>query len=169
MPRLGAIALLLSLALSGCSLILDFSPGAIPVDAGKEAVYTQEECEYREPNDSPAEAAALAPGDVGPAAICAADPADRDFYRFTVPPSTASVAVKIMFLAADGDLELRLTDASGAMMLGQSRGFGDQEAITCPGQSPACPALGAGDYLFEVFAATGAVNRYDLALAITPL
>ena len=35
--------------------------------------------------------------------------------------------------------------------------------------SPTCPALAAGDYVFEVFpAATGATNRYTFSLAITP-
>ena len=41
---------------SGCSLILDFSPSAIPVDAEIDAAYSQEECDYREPNNAPAEA-----------------------------------------------------------------------------------------------------------------
>jgi len=54
-------------------------------------------------------------------------------------------------------------------VLSRSSGFGDQETIVCPGQSPACPALAADDYVFEVFPAlTGAVNSYTIAVTLTP-
>ena len=42
--------------LPGCSLILDFSDSAVPADAAIDAVYTQAECDYKEPNDSVADA-----------------------------------------------------------------------------------------------------------------
>jgi hypothetical protein len=170
MVRAGLPALILAGA-SACSLVLDFGPGALPRDAGPDAPYTQEECDYKEPNNAPAEAMELLPEEIGPAAICAGDPEDRDFYRFTVPAGTASVSVRISFASRPtGDLDLRITDLSGATTLGQSRGFGDVELVVCPGSSPVCPMLAAGDYLFEVFPATpGAVNRYDIALTITPM
>jgi hypothetical protein len=170
MVRAGLAAVVLASA-SGCSLVLDFGPGALSGDAAPDAPYTQEECDYKEPNNAAAEAMMLAPEDVGPAAICAGEPEDRDFYRFTVPAGTASVSVRVSFTnRPTGDLDLRITDASGSTTFGQSRGFEDVELVVCPGSSPVCPALPAGDYVFEVFPATpGAVNRYDFALTLTPM
>ncbi len=169
--RLGLVCGVVWLHATGCSLVLDFGKGAIPVDAQADAPYTQDECDYKEPNDTVDTAAPLTPGDVGPAAICAGDPGDRDFYKFTVPAATASVTVTVTFVnRPTGDLDLRITDTTGATTYGQSRGFGDQEAVVCPGASPACPKLAAGDYVLEVFPAVpGSVNRYELALAITPM
>jgi hypothetical protein len=168
-----SLTLGLSLALgltSGCSLILDFSPGAIPVDASIDAPYTQEECDYREPNNVPGEAMAFATTDVGPAAICAGDTEDHDLYRFTVPAATAKVAVRIAFTNQLGDLDLRITDANGSTTFGQSRGVADSEEVVCPAASPPCPALPAGDYIFEVLPGKpGATNRYDISLTITPM
>ena len=157
--------------ITGCSLILDFSPSAIPIDAATDAPYTQDECEYKEPNDSPDTAAMLDQTEVGPAAICAGDPEDHDFYKFTVPPSTSSVSVRITFVnRPTGDIDLRLFDKTGAMLRAQSRGFTDQETIVCPATSPPCAALVPDDYVFEVFPALpGTVNRYDMALVITPM
>jgi hypothetical protein len=156
--------------LASCSLILDFSDSEIPKDAAIDAPYTQAECDYKEPNDSLDTAVAITPADVGPAAICAATPEDHDFYRFTVPANTTSVTVKISFMTSPtGDLDLRLYDGTTHVVLSQSRGFGNDETITCPAASPACAMLAAGDYIFEVFpAVNGAVNAYDIALTITP-
>jgi hypothetical protein len=160
-------------ALSGCSLILDFSDSQIPIDAPPDAPYTQAQCMYKEPNDSVETAAMIEPTDTGPAAICApaaaTDPEDHDFYKFTVPASTASVQIKITFMTSPkGDLDLKLLDTSGTM-LAQSRGFLDFEQITCPAMSPACAALPAGDYVFEVLpGASMATNPYNIELTITP-
>ena len=163
----------LSLASGGCSLILDFSKSEVPVDAEIDAPYTQEQCDFKEPNNSTDQASTasmLASGETGTAAICAGDPEDRDFYKFTVPAMTAKVEIKISFMnRPTGDLDLRLTNATG-MMLAQSRGFGNDETIVCPAVSPACQMLAAGDYFIEVFPAiAGAVNTYDIALTITPM
>jgi hypothetical protein len=110
----------------------------------------------------------IGPGDTGPAAICPGAVEDHDFYRFTV---TAAARVEIRVASVyrpGGDLDLRLYDGGGAM-LAQSHSFSDEERIACPGSAPACPALAAGDYVFEVFpAVTGAVNRYTFTLAIAP-
>ncbi len=152
---------------SGCSLILDFGDGANVVP---DAPYSQAECEYKEPNNAPAEAAMFEPADIGPAAICPGEPEDRDYYRFTVPAGTGSVTVRVSFVnRPSGDLDLRIVDPTGATTFGQSRGFEDVELIMCP-SSGQCPMLAPGDYLFEVFPATpGAVNRYDISLAIAPM
>jgi hypothetical protein len=167
-----AVATLPAIALlaSGCSLILDFSSGAVPVDAEVDAPYTAEQCEYKEPNNTLAEAALVTTADTGTAAICAGEAEDRDLYKFTVPPNTAKVEVKITFTnRPSGDLDLKLTDATGTM-IAQSRGFGNDETIICPAASPACPMLAEGDYVFEVFPAlSGAVNFYDFSLVITPM
>ncbi|MBL9018763.1 MAG: PPC domain-containing protein [Myxococcales bacterium] len=163
----------LSLASGGCSLILDFSSSAVPVDAEIDAPYTQEQCDFKEPNNTTDEAsmnAVLAAGETGTGAICAGASEDHDFYKFTVPAMTAKVEVKISFMnRPTGDLDLRLANAAG-MMMAQSRGFGNDETIVCPAISPQCPMLDPGDYFIEVFPAiSGAVNTYDVALTITPM
>ena len=127
---------------AGCSLILDFSGDAVPVDAAPDAPYTVEQCDYLEPNNSLAEAAAITAGETGTAAICAAEPADVDFYTFTVPAATASVRIGIVFSKAIGDLDLRLLDSAGTLVA-QSVGFADNETIVCPAASPACPSAAA--------------------------
>lgn len=154
---------------SGCSLILDFSDSQIPIDAPPDTPYTQEQCMYKEPNDTVETAAMIDPSETGPAAICANDPEDTDFYKFTVPASTASVQIRISFVTSPkGDLDLKLLDSTGTM-LAQSRGFLDTETITCPAMSPACAALAAGDYIFQVLpGAAMATNPYTIALTITP-
>jgi hypothetical protein len=169
----GSLVVALAALAGGCSLVLDFSQSAVPVDAEIDAPFNQAECDYKEPNDSPDTAAVLVAGDVGPAAICFGSGGldERDFYKFTVPPNTASVSVKITFVnSPTGDLDLRLHDKTGTMILGRSTGFGNIEEIICPGPAPCSNALPADDYVFEVFPAlTGSVNRYDFAVTITPM
>ncbi len=163
----------LAVSLGACSLLLDFSDKAIPKDASldaPDAPYTADECAYDEPNDTVATAALVTRADMGPAAICAnpGGAEDHDFYKFSVPMLTTSVAITIAFMNAVGDLDLRLYDATGTV-IAQSRGFGDTEMITCPGSSPPCSMLAAGEYVFEVFpAVTGAVNNYTFTLSLTP-
>lgn len=154
---------------TGCSLVLDFSNSAIPIDAQIDAPYTQEQCDYKEPNDSVDMAPTVTSADTGPAAICGGASEDHDFYKFTVPAGTTKVVVKITFTnRPSGDLDLRLTDSTG-VMIAASRGFGNEETITCPAASPSCPTLAAGTYAFEVFPAiAGAVNTYEFSLALTP-
>jgi Bacterial pre-peptidase C-terminal domain len=161
-------AALLVVYLSGCSLILDFS-GA--TSSPPDAPFNDAECAYKEPNDTAQTAALLELTDVGPAAICSTTMGvdDRDFYKITVPASTA-FSTKITFVQfVTGDLDLRLSDATGTV-LATSRGFDNDEQITCPGSSPPCAGpLAAGDYILEVFPANpGMANRYDLAISVTP-
>lgn len=156
---------------TGCSFALDFSDNAIPKDAAldaPDAPYTSDECMYKEPNDSFATAAMIATTDTGPAAICPGTAEDHDFYKFTVPAGTTSVVVSVTFDEKIGDLDLRLYD-SAATVIAQSRGFTNSETITCPGTSPPCAMLAAGDYAFEVFPAVqGATNFYNFSVSITP-
>ncbi len=155
---------------SGCSFALnwDTPPDAAP-DASPDAPYDQVECDYKEPNDTPATAAPVVIGDTGPAAICAGD--TSDFYRFTVPADATSFTVRLMFMnRPTGDIDLRLYNGDGTAMLAQSRGFGDMEQIVCPGTSPICaPAAVPGEYVFEAFPAlVDSVNRYTFALEVEP-
>ncbi len=156
--------------LTGCSLILDFSPKAVPIDAAIDAVYSQDECDYKEPNDTLATAAIVVPGDTGPAAVCANSDGteDDDYYQFPVPTGTTSVTITVDFIErAGGDLDLRLFDVSNGSMLSESVGFGNEEKIVCPGSSPSCVSLAAGNYAFEVFPGEpGAVNDYTFSLAL---
>lgn len=165
------MGVLAGLLLAGCSLLLDFSNGAIPKDGPAESPFSQAECDYKEPNDSANGAAVIDPTvDTGPAAICAGGIDDHDFYRFTVPAAITTVRVAIMFTnGPTGDLDLRLYDKTGTTVLSRSSGFGDSETIVCPGASPSCPALAADDYIFEVFPAlTGSVNAYTMGVTLTP-
>lgn len=154
------------LSLGGCSLVLDFSDEQIPKDA-YDLPYTQEQCDFKEPNDTLETAAVLVGGEPTSAAICMNEPADRDFYKFTVPADATSVAISISFPeGATGDLDLKLYDATGSV-LAQSRGFSTTESITCPATNPACNALTPGDYVFEVFPAlTTGFNAYDFTVTI---
>ena len=163
-------AALLILPTASCSWILDFSDRAIPADARPDAPYSQAECDYKEPNDAIAAAAPIAPGDTGPAAICAQATEDHDFYRFTVPAMTTRVEIQLSttYFAA-GDLDLRVYDRTGTK-IAESHNFADDELITCPGSSPRCPALAAADYVFEVFPGVpGAANRYTFSLVFSAM
>lgn len=153
---------------AGCSRLLDFSEQAIPLDAPIDGPFSPAACGYKEPNDTVATAAPLTPEETGPAALCGTG--DRDFYKITVPAMTAEVEIRIAFTQrSNGDLDLRLTDKTGQMLLARSVGFGDAEAIVCPAASPLCPALAADDYVFEVFpAATNMANAYTIAVGFTP-
>ena len=94
---------------------------------------------------------------------------DRDFYRITFPASNAGLGDDRVPQSTTGDLDLKLSDMQGTV-LASSRGFDNDEQITCPGASPPCAGpLAAGDYILEVFPANpGMANRYDLALVVTP-
>jgi hypothetical protein len=146
-----------------CSLILDFDE-ALPADAAIDTVYTQAECDYKEPNDSPTTAATIEATDTGPAAICAHSPEDADFYRFTVVNTTVTVAIAFKNRPG-GDLDMKLLD-TGANMVSQSRGIGDGEMIVCPGASPSCASLTVGtEYILQVFPAVpGSVNSYTISI-----
>ena len=148
-----------------CSLILDFDQTAH--DASIDAPYTQAQCDYKEPNDSHGAAAMVAATDTGPAAICA--PAmmggaeDHDFYKFSVATVPFTVGIKFTNRPG-GDLDMKVYSMDGTL-LGQSRGFGDGELVTCPGSSPSCPSVSPGEFVIEVFpAVSGAVNTYTLTL-----
>ncbi|HEY0483007.1 MAG TPA: PPC domain-containing protein [Kofleriaceae bacterium] len=164
------LVLPLVLPVAGCSWVLDFSDRAIPADARPDAPYTLAECSYKEPDDSFATAAAITAADTGPAAICAGTTEDHDFYRFTVPPGTARVQIRVSTTyRVGGDLDLRLYDRTGAIVA-RSTGFADDEVLDCAAGALACPRLAAEDHVFEVYpGVTGSVNRYTFAVAFTAM
>jgi hypothetical protein len=155
----------------GCSLFLDFSDQAGVHDASIDGPYTPDECAYKEPNNTVAEAQTIMPGvDTGPAAICApaadAMGEDADFYLFTVPAGTTKVTITLTDSPDGGDLDLILSDPAGNLQ-GLSRGFGLTETLTCPGVSPACPMLMPGDFVFEVLPGKpGNINNYTFNVAL---
>ena len=155
------------IALPGCSFILDFSDKAGVHDAALDGPYTQAECDYKEPNDSLDTAMVIDPAtDMGPAAICKVTTGeDDDYYKFTVPDMTTKVTITLANAAGGGDLDLKLYDATGAT-IGQSRSFGAGETLICPAVSPSCPALAAGDYVFEVLPGSP-VNLNNYTFAVT--
>ncbi len=156
------VALAIAALTPACSLILDFDATA-PADAAIDAPYTQAQCDYKEPNDSPSAPALVTATDMGPGAICAATPEDHDFYKFTVTSSTVTVAIQFTNRPG-GDLDIKLLDGGGTM-IAQSRGFGDGEMIVCPGASPSCPTLAPADYILEVFPAVpDSVNSYTFTI-----
>ena len=161
----------LTACLPGCSFVLDFSDSAGVHDAAIDAPYTPEQCAYKEPNDTPATAAVIDPAvDMGPAAICRPDKdagvsEDDDYYKFAVPAGTTKVTITLTNGPMAGDLDLLLFGADGTSKLGQSRGFTATETLICPGVSPACPSLAAGDYVFEVIpGAPGNLNSYTFSI-----
>jgi hypothetical protein len=156
------------LAQTGCSLVLDFSNSAIPIDASP---FTEDECAFGEPNDTFDDASVIAATAIGPGAICARGFDDRDFYKLAVPAGTTAITVEIAFLHASGDLDLFLYNAASQQQA-LSAGAQDNEKIVCPAMTPRC-ALGdtvpidEGDYVIEVRGALpGTQNRYDIAITL---
>jgi len=82
---------------------------------------------------------------------------DVDFFGFTVVGATREVAVSVRFVDADGDLDVRLKDAAGALVK-TSAGVTDEELIL--------QDLAPGSYIVEVYGFSGAQNAYTVAAAI---
>src|SRR5262249_55543481 len=82
-----------------------------------------------------------------------------DWFRFTINQAGSSSAVTIRFQHAQGNLDLRLYDASGTQ-LRSSEGTGDSERISLDG-------LAAGTYHVQVYGYPGAHNP-NYTLEINP-
>jgi hypothetical protein len=166
------LAIVCLLAQTGCSLILDFSDSAIPIDA---APFTVEDCSFGEPNNTFEDATPIALTDLVTAGICGRETDDRDFYKFTVPAGTATLQIDVTgFDSKIGDLDLYLYNAQSQQQA-LSAGVQDSERIVCPGAAPRCdlgmtPPIAEGEYTFEVRGGTpGTQNRYDIAITITSM
>jgi hypothetical protein len=81
---------------------------------------------------------------------------DTDFFRFAVP-TTKTVALSVRFVDADGDIDVRLKTAAGALVQ-TSAGVTDEELIV--------RELAAGDYVVEVFGFASAANGYTVAASV---
>ena len=161
-------ASILSPALPGCSLLLDFSDAAGVHDAA--LPFPAAECAFDEPNDSFDTAATVTTADTGPAAICPTSGgiADLDYYAFTVPDGTNTVTLQVTYAArgSTGDLDLALYDSTQSAVASQND-FETTKTLACPSATaPVCGALAAGDYTFEVSASVpGGANDYTFSLA----
>jgi hypothetical protein len=158
--RAGLVALLLS----GCSVLLDFGGGtsdARPADARADAVLDAAAADAGdgfEPNDSLTTAWPLdASGSYGPLTISPVG--DVDFFRFGTPGGSANTRVEIVFMNADGDLDLALLDNDGATLF-VSDGALDGEVIEQP--------LAAGSYIAQVRGAAGIEETVYTLIVTTP-
>ena len=167
---------LAAVALTGCSLILDFSDSQIPKDAAPpDAFYSNAECSYDEPNDSFDTAATITTADMGPAAICpnGTQSDDLDFYRFEIAPSATQgpPVVTIMLTYQDrgptSALDLTLFDSTDSSIASETDSL-TTKTITCPSTAGiACPMLGSATYTFEVSPAQpGNLNDYTFSLTM---
>lgn len=143
------VVLLTAIMTSGCSLILDFDdppepPDAVPIDAINSAL-----CDFGEVNDTRETASPLPAATLANAGICTEG--DRDFYAISVAAGQV-LTVNVMFTqdGSKGDLDLLILDAAGATR-GRSLSTDSDENIVCPGATPSCPQLPAGDYVIEIF------------------
>lgn len=109
-----------------------------------------------EPNETVATATSIGASVSGQ--IC---PGDRDVFRIDGPGAMSEVIVTLDgFRSADGDLDLRLLDATGRI-LGSSAGVTDTETVRY------C-AASAGALYAEVFGFREAQNPYDLGVEVSP-
>ena len=158
----GILLILLGLAASGCSLILDFSQDT---DAGPiDAVPTPDGagCDTLEPNDTLATAVALTAGDYV-LGIC--EDGDHDYFQIAVD-GNQDMTVRIDFVNTVGDLEMRMYDSLGGN-IDQSQSFADFEQIIRSAAEG--DRLAAGTYFIEVWGFMDtSTNDYDLTLTITP-
>jgi hypothetical protein len=152
------------LAMSGCSLILDF--GGDITDGGVDQIDGGQFCDIGEPNNTQAMGQLITAGGFQ-AAIC--PEGDRDYYVFTVN-GAQDMTVEITFdnMNGLGDLDMLLFNAAGAELMPKGNGFGDTERIERTSTSTH-GRLDAGDYAVQVFAFdNGRENTYQLELTIDP-
>ncbi len=162
---IGAVAALGALV-TACSLILDFDDPPAPPDAQTIDAIPAAACDFGEPNDNRTVAAPLDPVMGQSAAICGAG--DRDFYSIQIADGQA-LSFTILFpqTGGRGDLDMRLLDDVGGIVA-RSLSTDPDEAIICPGASPACPVLAAGNYVIEVFGFSPDVeNGYTINYELT--
>lgn len=82
---------------------------------------------------------------------------ESDFFGFTISGGANDVALSTRFIDADGDIDVRLLDSTGALIT-NSAGVADEELII--------RNLAAGSYVLEVFGFSGAENIYTVSASI---
>jgi hypothetical protein len=82
---------------------------------------------------------------------------DVDFFGFAVSGATRKVAISVRFVDADGDIDVRLKDAAGALVT-SSAGVSDEELMLVD--------LAPGSYVVEVYGFLSAQNAYTVAASI---
>ena len=159
-----AAALFATVALGGCSLILDFDPPGEgpPLDAA----VTETACMAFEPNDDIATATPIQVGTLM-AAICGGE---VDNFKITLDGmSNVTVSVDFDNRGGAGDIDLRLLNGTGASSIDESRTSNNTETVMCPGGTLCNSALPAGDYLIQVLPFNAAVmSEYTLSYTTTP-
>jgi hypothetical protein len=116
-----------------------------------------------EPNNDFGTAEQITPGVYGPIAIYPIG--DHDFYKFTLD-APHDVTVQILFLEADGDLDLKLYDGTQTIVQPTSQGFTSNEQIvhttTMNGQ------IGPGKFYIEVYGYNNMYtnDHYQLVLTV---
>ena len=159
-----AVAALVGVALSGCSLVLDFDANKLQrQDAG---ISMMPACEGLEPNGEFDQAPVIEPGsfDLG---FCRTPEGAIDFehFRFSVAEAQ-DVTIVIAFDHRNGfgDLNLRLLDLE-VNLLEETAGTGDEETIARTAELG--NQLPPGDFIAEVFGATLSVEAlYTLTLSV---
>jgi hypothetical protein len=82
---------------------------------------------------------------------------DVDFFGLTVAGATRKVGISVRFVHATGDVDVRLKDATGALVT-TSAGLSDEEFIVAD--------LAPGSYVVEVYGFLGAQNDYSVAASL---
>lgn len=147
---------------AGASLFAEVSPagvGAAALSYALDLAVAESSCEDSdafEPNDSPATAPDLAPGTHADLVLC---PGGADLYAVSLAAGERLDA-SLSFDHAQGDLDLRLLDASGSTVLAASETTSSVETLS---HLPDFPAL----VLLEVAGFQGAGNAYALTLSLT--
>lgn len=138
----------------GVDQTVDQNGTARPVGAGKDAGAVETTCadDAFEENDLRAAATTLANDVAVDANAC---PGDDDWYSLPVA-SGQLVTVVTDFVHANGDLDIRLFDPSGAQV-DVSESTSDQEAITHT-------AAAAGSYALQVYSFSGTENPYSVVM-----
>jgi hypothetical protein len=103
-----------------------------------------------EHNDTQAAAVLISPGQFNRLQIC---PSDPDWYKINVDGGS-TIQVDITFVHANGDLDLKLLDASGNV-LGQGTSTNDNESATATVNT-------TGTYYIHVYGYGGAENTYSM-------
>jgi hypothetical protein len=108
-----------------------------------------------EPNDSLGNARRIQAGSmVAGAQHCG----DDDYFVVNIPPRISAL-VEVSFLLDEGDLDLEVSDPSGALFRGALRTDGERIGI---------PAGDGGDYLIRVFKNASNAQSYGLRIQLDP-